>query len=469
MKILCLNLQHAIEASSAEAFLLLSPRVFFREPSFIFVDVESTLGFLGGALSCVEKAKEILRRMGGVSASMGLGQNPYRAQVLSSFYGGPPLPPAKETSFLNSLPLRALLELEGVDAWNEKTRIQSCIEFFHSIGFSTIEEILGFQIQSFRERWGDVGISLWKRLHSVEKQVISPLRSQEPLYFYFHFDSPATEIWQIERALDPALRSLFLRLEARQRWAQKIDIRLWCEYSEKIHSFSLEPVSASRDLKLYQDLLHLKLAKIELSNPIRELELDLLDVPDRIEQMDLFQFQEENTPNNSLHIKSPREEEESWRRLLSFAQQTEFEMGFFDLRPGHFPEDHFFLKTQCPSFAKEHDVIERNENSFRIKTRLGRDWQESPRPNLILDCPRKILKDELKGIRFLSRIPVERISRPWWRWERLSSELEKNQDPASLYKEEERDYYFAFSQSGQLLWIFQGRESRDFYLHGYFD
>ncbi|MEI7972885.1 MAG: hypothetical protein WCH11_00805 [Bdellovibrio sp.] len=469
MKILCVKLQQEVEASSAEAFLLLSPRVFFREPSFIFIDVESTLGFLGGAPSCIKEAKDIVHRMGGGSASIGLGQTPYRAQVMASFYGGQSLLPAQEVSLFNSLPLSALLELEGIDTWKEKTQIQSCIDFFHSIGFSTIEEILKFQIHSFRERWGEVGISLWKRLHSVEKQVISPLRSLEPLYFYFHFDSPATEVWQIERALDPGLCSLFLRLEARQRWAQKIDIRLWCEYSDKIHSFALEPISASRDLKLYQDLLHLKLEKIELSNPIREMELNLLDVPDRIEQMDLFLFQEKSTQDPSMHLQSSQTEEEAWKRLLSFARQTEFEMGFLDLRPGHFPEDHFFLKTQFPSFVKEEDLIEKNENSFRIKKRLGMDWQESPRPNLILNFPRKILKDELQRIRFLSRIPVERISRPWWRWERISLELEGNQDPTNLYKEEERDYYFAFSESGQLLWIFQGRESMEFYLHGYFD
>jgi len=62
---------------------------------------------------------------------------------------------------------------------------------------------------------------------------------------------------------------------------------------------------------------------------------------------------------------------------------------------------------------------------------------------------------KVQEIRFISALPSERIESSWWQMQ--SKEIKY------------RDYYFALSQEGQLLWIFQDRLNSKYYLHGYFD
>jgi protein ImuB len=54
-----------------------------------------------------------------------------------------------------------------------------------------------------------------------------------------------------------------------------------------------------------------------------------------------------------------------------------------------------------------------------------------------------------------SSLPSERIESSWWQ---ISVQDLKN-----------RDYYFALSAQGQLLWVFRDRINSQVYLHGYFD
>ncbi len=67
-----------------------------------------------------------------------------------------------------------------------------------------------------------------------------------------------------------------------------MDVILHCEYSDKKYPLSIEPVSLTRDQELYEDLLEKKLSKIILENPIREFEISIFDVPEKIQQLDFF-------------------------------------------------------------------------------------------------------------------------------------------------------------------------------------
>ncbi len=436
MRILCLNLQQTLEASCAEVFLKFSPRVQFRYPHYIFMDIESTAGLFGGEVQVLKKSVELARTFA-PKATGAIADTPPVAQVMVHHRPFAISRPGEDFKTIGKIPVGALCDLEGLEAWSKKRPIEHIVNFFKVMGMEWIEEVCHFQEASFRERWGDAGIVLWKRLHGQDFQVISPLIPQDPLSGYSYFDDPVSLIPVLMQKMKPQMNFLFMRLEGLARFAQKMEVTLYCEYSEKRHHLSIEPVSPSRDVKLYEDLFLQKLEKLNLENPIREFEIQIFDIPEKIQQMDFFQ------PRDSS--------EDRWRRLISFAQQAEIEMGFLQVEPSHMPEGSFSLKTDWPKDFSPRDLVEWSEDAVQVKAVYSKSLSESPRPSLLLKEPMILSKMMMDALKVLTRFPLERIESNWWK------------------KSQERDYYFALSRKGQLLWVFQDLQTENYYLHGYFD
>ena len=440
MRTLCINLKTPQESSSAEAFLVLSPRVQFRFPHYIFVDIESTEHLFGGEANCLEKSLDIAKKFSS-EASAAVADTPAVAQVLAKWRPSSIAPAGKEQESFKGLSLDALKDLEGLTAWTQKKPMDQIIAFFYALGIFGMEDLLNFRAASLRERWGDLGVLLWNRLHSKDSQVISPLVPRDPLVGYGYMDDPLGTVPLLMNRIKPYVDILFLRLAGLSRYAQKMDVILHCEYSEKKYSLSIEPVSPTRDQDLFEDLLAKKMEKTELSNPIREFEIILYDVPEKIQQLDFFE---------------PRDNsEDRWRRLISFAKQAQCDMGFLQVEASHFPEQSFRLVTEWPEDFKAHDLIEYQDEALQVKSVYAKGLAQSPRPSLLLDKPQALSAQEVQNLRFVSTMPSERIESSWWQ---ISVQDLKN-----------RDYYFALSHQNQLLWVFRDRINSQVYLHGYFD
>lgn len=440
MRTLCINLKIPQESCSAEAFLTLSPRVQFRFPQFIFVEIESTQHLFGGEKGCLEKALEIARPFS-QEASAAIADTAAAAQMLSKWRPGCIAPRGKEQSSFHGLGLDALKDLEGLQPWAQKKPLEHMISVFHSLGVHGLEDVLNFRLNSLRERWGDFGVLLWNRLHSQDLQVISPLVPGDPLVGYGYFDDPLGSAPLLMARFKPQLNILFARLAGLSRYAHKMDLILHCEYSDKKYSLSIEPVSPSRDQELFEDLLEKKLLQLTLENPIREFEIFLFDVPEKIQQLDFFE---------------PRDNsEDRWRRLISFARQSQCEMGFLQMEASHFPEHSFRFVTDWPEDFKAHDLIERQNEALQVKSVYAKGLSASPRPSLLLEKPLALTPQEVQQLRFVSSLPSERIESSWWQ---VTTQDLKN-----------RDYFFALSHQGQLLWVFKDRINSQVYLHGYFD
>jgi len=440
MRTLCINLKTQQESSSAEAFLVLSPRVQFRFPHYVFVDIESTTHMLGGDHGVLQKAVEIARKFS-PDASAAIADSPAVAQMLAKWKPFTVAPFGFEYREFSGLGLDALKDLEGLHPWSQNRLIAHVISFAHTLGICTLEEVYNFRLVSLRERWGDFGVLLWNRLHSQDAQVISPLIPRDPLVGYGYMDDPLGTVPLLFQRMKAPLDMLFARMHGLSRFVQKMEVIMHCEYSDKRHILVIEPVSASRDQQLFEDLLYKKMEKTELANPIREFEITLFDVPEKIQQLDFFE---------------PRDNsEDRWRRLISFAKQAQCEMGFLQMEASHFPEKSFSMVTDWPEDFRSEDLVERQENALQVKNVYSKGLKESPRPSLLLEKPLAITNEELRQLRFVSSMPSERIESSWWQ---LSSQELKY-----------RDYFFALSQQGQLLWIFQDKSSSQYYLHGYFD
>lgn len=440
MRILCLNLKIPQQSSCAEAFLTLSPRVQFRFPQYIFVEIESTQHLLGGEKRCLEKALQIAGKFSS-SSTAAIADTAAVAQMLTqwrpSFIAGR----GKEQESFQGLGLDALKDLEGLYPWTQKKPVDHMISFFYTLGVHGLEEILNFRISSLRERWGEFGILLWNRLHSQDHQVISPLVPRDPLTGYGYFDDPLSSVPLLMMRFKPHLDILFARLQGLSRYAQKMEVILHCEYSNKKYTLSIEPVSPSRDQELYEDLLEKKLSQLVLENPIREFEIALLDVPEKVQQLDFFE---------------PRDNtEDRWRRLISFIKQADCKMGFLQIEASHFPEQSFQFVTEWPEDFKAEDLVDRQDEALQVKTVYAKGLSASPRPALLLEKPQPLTSFETQKLQFISEFPMERIESSWWQ---ISSQDLKY-----------RDYYFALSPQGQLLWVFKDRLTSQAYLHGYFD
>jgi protein ImuB len=440
MRTLCLDFKTPQESSAAEAFLLLSPRVQFRFPHFIFIDIDSTAHLFGGEQACLSKALQIAQKFS-IQSSGAIADSPATAQMMARWKPSSISPKGQDSKSFQGLGLDALKDLEGLMPWSQKKLIEHVISFARTLGICTLEEIYNLRLVSLRERWGDFGALLWNRLHNQETQVISPLIPRDPLTAYGYLDDPLSTVGLLFNHIKVYLDGLFARLNGLCRFAQKLEVILYCEYSEQKFILLIEPVSPSRDSQLFEDLLFKRMEKTELTNPIREFEISIYDVAEKIQQLDFFE---------------PRDNsEDRWRRLISFAKQANCEMGFLQLEAHHFPEKSFKLVTEWPKDFKSEDLVERQEYGLQVKTSYAKGLAQSPRPSLLLEQPQSISHQDLKRMHFLSKLPNERIESSWWQFA----------NPEFKF----RDYYFALSHQGQMLWVFQDRMSSQYYLHGYFD
>ena len=106
-------------------------------------------------------------------------------------------------------------------------------------------------------------------------------------------------------------------------------------------------------------------------------------------------------------------------------------------------------------WAKGYISGENSTKAIQVKSIYAKGLAKSPRPSLLLNEPLPLPKANLQKMQMMSRIPIERIESAWWDW--------KEQEHKN------RDYYFALSGEGQMLWVYQDRMSKQYYLHGYFD
>lgn len=439
MRVLCLRFSREVDSSWAELFLRWTPKVAVRPPNLIFLDLEDTATLFGGEKPVLEKVAELALSLAPAPLHLALSDSIPGAQMLSSRQERILSPPGSERESLGEEPLISLLELEGLRPWEDRDALAKMIGIFRSLGFEKTRDLFAFPVESFRDRWGQTGITLWERLHGKERQVISPLIAREPLYGYLYFEHALGDLRLLRRALDEHSLVLFLRLAARGSFARSIHFTLHGEYSKKAETFQITPVSPSRDRDLFLDLLLKRLEKIDLENPVKEIEIWIDESAERIEQLDFFE---------------PRDTTRSrWERLISIASAARLEVGFLKRSSALYPEKGFHLEPWQEERPLVRDQITLENESIRIRPSYGKELQTLPRPSLLLKSPRPLDRRELADLKILTTHPTERLMGEWWNEERPSG----------------RDYFFALNGEGRLWWVFRDCLSKKYYLHGAFD
>jgi protein ImuB len=375
----------------------------------------------------------------GLTVSVAVADTPWGAQMLTQYHERFIATPGDEELALANLPVTALVFMEGLKPWdNAGSQVLQVASLFQLIGLRTIAQIQQLNVQSFQERWGDLGQQIWQRLHGLEQQFISPWTPAEPLHSYQYLDFPISLLPFLLRTLEKSLVFLFARLQGRNLFAQRLTLTLRCEYSQDCHVLTIDPATPNRDLSLYMTLIEQKLALLDFENPVREFEVDILGCDEKQRQLDFWE------PRST--------DQDKLQRLMSLLQQGDSQAGFFQIRNAILPEKTWTIHNQPQAFAALADEIEVEEKWHQVRPAYGQSVMHAPRPTRLLQMPKPLPEQELRTLQLISSQPMERLEEEWW-----------GDDP------QERDYYLAVSPQGQCLWVYEDLKSHSYFLHGYFD
>ena len=470
-----------------EAFLKYSPRVQARPvtapessglrlaaelttqlaPHFLFIDIASTSHLFHGEEGLMRSATGLARDLGfGVQCAA--ADTPAGAQAFATAHQMYICPPGEERERLKELSLPLLLHLEGLEPWTKTSTLENLTAFFMMLGFKTIGDLSRFTADSLKERWGEVGGLLWKRLNAQDQPVISALVPTEPLTDFVHLDFPVSLVSLLLHQAQKSLDFLFARLQGRRLFSQQLTLILHCEYSKTQHRIEIEPKTPSRNRELFATLLENRLGDLDLENPIRDFEMHIVPCPEKSHQLDFFE------PRTT--------DDDKLQTLMSLLGQSSVQPGLYRIEPSILPEKSWQMvaspkllyKVERPSKASSKTASKASSKKIAAapvpaslmavasEPRYGENVMRAPRPTRLLKKPLPLSLYELRRLKILSQNPIERLESSWW-------ETEEVVDADGVEQWQKRDYYFAVSPQGQCLWIYQNMLTEDYFLHGYFD
>ena len=436
MRTLCLNLQTYETPSIAEGFLNFSPKIQFRKPGYLFADVTDTATLFGGEKQIASEALAYSKQFY-PDATVTIADSPWTAQALSEKNNLHIVSPAEDHQEISTLPLNALKKLEGLIAWESLSEVEDIIHFFQLLGLERIGEIQKFQAEAFRERWGTTGSTLWRRLHGLDRQVISPLLPKEALSEYIYLDFPISLLPFLTHSVEKKMVRIFQRLQGRREFASKLRLHLFCEYSNCCHVIEVQPTSPSREGELFLKLIENKLVELDLSNPIREFEIEAITCQECTQPLDLWGPQTETKTK--------------LKKVTNIFNQANIATGFFQPTNSISPEGSGSTTNDYQAAIEQPDTLDICGTSLQVKTSHSHNLSNAPRPSRVLEKPLKLSDAQILDLHFLSDHPIDRSEDNWWQESRG------------------RDYYIALNVVQQLIWIFYDHIEQEYFIHGYFD
>ena len=459
----------------SEILLRFSPRISSRtvpamasspnSKTWFFLDVSSNSSWIERTFRDeVQFAESVLKTLGSLNhqARIAIADTPQAAQAFAMQHGFWISAPGRTKQDLDRLPLSAILHLEGLQAWSHPSRTDAVANFFALLGFRHLGDLAAFTESSFHERWGELGAKVYLRLKGIaalDPQPIEPFVPTDALKAFVHLDYPVSIVSLLLHEVESAMKTLFARLEGRRLVVRRLRVCLRCEYSAHEHIFTIEPSTPTRELRFFRLLLENRLDRIELLNPIKDLEIEIDPLPENERQEDFHDRASADQTKLAL--------------LTSLLAQEGATSGFAQLEDDVWPERTWVVNSDARnSRAPDPRAIADRplglaqgdldpEEGFAPKFHYAEALEKAPRPALLLRKPRPMEAQEISSLRFYSGRPIERIEHSWWEG--------RAGPPGTPSLGERRDYYIACDKNGRNLWLYKDRESEKFFLHGAFD
>ena len=422
MRTLCLNLPKTERPSVAETFLAFSPRVHYRAPGLVFIDVASTAQKFGGEIGLLS---EVQRLTGdffpGTTAA--LADTPAAAQLLSRFKPFSIAAPQAEAQELKDLPLSAIVHFEGLIAWRTMREVENVIDFFYGLGVKRLGDLSRFSAAALSERFGATGTMLWRRLHGRERQIISPLIPVEPLSESISYDFGVSLLPLLLHSIEKSLQGLLARLHGRREITDKVLLHLHGEYGQRYHLVEIKPAKGNSNLAQLMNLIEDQLANLDLENPIKDLTIEVLTGAE-------YNYSSHDTSRPQARLTSgflrPQND-------LCPDMNWESNDDIEDVVSGDLSFDRLLIDGQ----------------TFHLKTNTNLSGNDMPKPTTVLPQPKRLSPLRLSRYKFLRSLPMEKIEDGGWDTTRG------------------RDYHLALSPEGTPCWIYHDRLENQHYLYGY--
>ncbi|RLB50485.1 MAG: hypothetical protein DRH23_04330 [Deltaproteobacteria bacterium] len=355
--------------------------------------------------------------------SVTVGFHRHRALAVAMTHGGVTIlqNPGEEREHSNKTPL-SKFDLPG-----------ELYENLGALGIETLGDFLLLPPGELHSRFGAKASALHDSFAEDMQLPIQPHAFDEPSRISFQVDPPDEDQNRLLFAVKGALHSLLHQVRARGEAIQSLRLSLHLERAP-LHQEHIEPASPSLDLMLLLELIRLRLNEVSLQGAVEEVELLANTVRAHAEQVALPGHQ------------PPRDMSAAHRALDRIrAAYGEHSVTKARVLEAHLPEASFRFEPI------HHARLGERALAAPVSSMIRRVYSR-PRP-----LPPRKPKEPEAGPSLAKNHAIEhmygpyRVSGGWWK--RLV----------------ERDYYYAETDHGDLLWLFYDRPRKRWFLHGVLD
>jgi len=405
-----------------------SPRVEVDEerPGTFYVDPSGLGRIYGDVRNWAEAVHAYLRGRGFVAAvvvahgrfpSFALARTVEKALVLES---------AKATRRrLEAVPLRSL----GL-----APRLRDDLA---ALSVTTIGDLLGLPAGELKARFGEDAARLQAMAADDAQLPMQPRAFDQPIEVALEIDPPDQDHSRLLFGIKGALHELLTLVSARSLVLSALVVELALE-DGPTHGERIEPASPTRDAMLILDLVRLRLSDVSLSAAVESITLRAETSKADGDQLAMFQM-------------GPKRDLAAGERALARVRAAfgDGSVSRARLRDAHLPEARFAWE---PADRLRLSKLAARESSMTEAPPLVRRVLERPRPLPACDVHDPSAGPRLGDGDALRRLfGPYRVSGGWW------------------VRTVERDYYYAETAGGELLWLFWDRPRKRWFLHGVVD
>jgi len=306
-------------------------------------------------------------------------------------------------------------------------------ESLGALGIETLGDFLALPAGELLSLFGARASALHDSFADDMQLPIQPHAFDEPARISFQVDPPDEDQTRLLFAIKGALHSLLHQVRARGETIRALDVSLHLERAP-MHQEQIEPASPTLDLMLLLELIRLRLGELSLPGAVEEVELLAKTVSAHAEQVAL--------PGHQA-----RRDMRAAHRALDRVRAAYGEQSVTKARlhEAHLPEASF--RWEPIQHAQLGEQAQAPPVSSMVRRVYARPKPLRPR----------VPKEPEAGPSLAKNHAIEhmygpyRVSGGWWK--RLV----------------ERDYYYAETDHGDLLWLFYDRPRKRWFLHGVLD
>lgn len=389
------------------------------QPGVFWVDPQGLEGLYGSLEHWAHSIQSALKRLGFV-ATVVVGFHRFRSYALARTLSGAWVMPDAHTEARRV----ARVPLSHLDI-SPTLRDQLLV-----LGVKTLGELRRLPAAELRARFGVEAAEL----HARSGDHWSPLQPRvlvDPITTQLQFEPPDDDHTRLLFALKGALHEQTRRLAARSQAMSALQLLLTLDHAGQ-HEEWIEPAAPTLDVPMIVDLVRLRLESLRLPAAVESVDLRLEGVQASGQQLAMFR----------THTR--RDLDAAGRALARVrAMMGADAVTTARMRSAHLPEASFVWE---PVLSAKFPRVSRGPHLPVLIRRVMSRPQALPSP------PRHEPEAWLgrRGAVKAMHGPF-RVSGGWW------------------VRTVERDYYYAETQHGEILWLFYDRPRRAWFLHGTVD